>query len=456
MEHRASTGGGGLKGGRLNQEEWEDEQERRHRSRSSIGDEIRLSKELAARRRRIGFWRHPIVTLRHFGKCLARWARSSARAVAAHPAFALVAIPGVAAWVVLETFPGPHTAAMIQAKHVVKFVVWWVGLGTVSSVGLGCGFQTGVLFLFPHIMKTCLAVEECNSLDFPSSDDMWFSASEGTFSCEGEEHSLNSALQEALFETEGGGGEGMAGPGPPVSFFATFMKVYPACLLWGIGTAIGEIPPYALSYAAAEAGEEEDEEEELWELEHRDPKRLGTFDLVTRTKMWMIGLLKRKGFMGVFLLASVPNMAFDLCGMCCGHFMMPFSTFFSAVLLGKAGVKVSLCRAAYEDKETLRIFAEGNRLREKEKHRAGRRGRGRGLSSASFFEDRHCLDSDNSEDDFGNPKDRKSSSSGGGGGGGANDEAVPTTVENKTSSATAEASGEKPSVAPALAPGYME
>lgn len=31
-----------------------------------------------------------------------------------------------------------------------------------------------------------------------------------------------------------------------------FRKVYPACLLWGIGTAIGEIPPYALSRAAAE------------------------------------------------------------------------------------------------------------------------------------------------------------------------------------------------------------
>ena len=43
--------------------------------------------------------------------------------------------------------------SFLQAKHVVKFVVWWVGLGTVSSVGLGCGFQTGVLFLFPHIMK---------------------------------------------------------------------------------------------------------------------------------------------------------------------------------------------------------------------------------------------------------------------------------------------------------------
>lgn len=66
-------------------------------------------------------------------------------------------------------------------------------------------------------------MEECDSLDFPSSGDMWFSASDSIFSCEGEDHSLNSALQEALFET-GGGGEG-GGQGSPVSFFATFMKV---------------------------------------------------------------------------------------------------------------------------------------------------------------------------------------------------------------------------------------
>ena len=42
------------------------------------------------------------------------------------------------------------------------------------------------------------------------------------------------------------------------------------------------------------------------------------------------------------LLSAVPNMAFDLCGMCCGHFLMPFRTFFSAILLGKAGVKARM------------------------------------------------------------------------------------------------------------------
>ena len=43
---------------------------------------------------------------------------------------------------------------------------------------------------------------------------------------------------------------------------------------------------------------------------------------------------------GVFLMSSWPNMAFDLCCICCGHFLMPFWTFFGATLLGKAGVKV--------------------------------------------------------------------------------------------------------------------
>jgi vacuole membrane protein 1 len=54
----------------------------------------------------------------------------------------------------------------------------------------------------------------------------------------------------------------------------------------------------------------------------------------------MIEFLQKHGFLGVFLMSAWPNMAFDLCGICCGHFLMPFWTFFGATLLGKAGVKV--------------------------------------------------------------------------------------------------------------------
>jgi hypothetical protein len=48
----------------------------------------------------------------------------------------------------------------------------------------------------------------------------------------------------------------------------------------------------------------------------------------------MISFLRAHGFLGVFLMASWPNFAFDLCGICCGHFLMPFWTFFGATFLG--------------------------------------------------------------------------------------------------------------------------
>ena len=37
-------------------------------------------------------------------------------------------------------------------------------IGTLSSIGMGCGLQSGVLFMFPHIIKVCLTAQECNSL----------------------------------------------------------------------------------------------------------------------------------------------------------------------------------------------------------------------------------------------------------------------------------------------------
>jgi hypothetical protein len=50
---------------------------------------------------------------------------------------------------------------------------------------------------------------------------------------------------------------------------------------------------------------------------------------------------RRHGFWGIFLLAAWPNALFDLCGICCGHFLMPFWQFFGATLMGKALVKVT-------------------------------------------------------------------------------------------------------------------
>lgn len=55
----------------------------------------------------------------------------------------------------------------------------------------------------------------------------------------------------------------------------------------------------------------------------------------------MMRVIQQHGFLGILLLASWPNAAFDLCGICCGVFLMPFWEFFGATLIGKGLVKVS-------------------------------------------------------------------------------------------------------------------
>lgn len=76
------------------------------------------------------------------------------------------------------------------------------------------------------------------------------------------------------------------------------------------------------------------------------------YSLVNKAKSYMIWFLRTHGFYGVLIMASYPNIAFDLCGICCGHFLMPFWTFFGATFLGKAVIRngyqsiiyVMLCR----------------------------------------------------------------------------------------------------------------
>ena len=50
-------------------------------------------------------------------------------------------------------FAGKAEPLVTEAETWIMFVVWWVGLGVLSSVGLGTGIHTGLLFLFPHIFK---------------------------------------------------------------------------------------------------------------------------------------------------------------------------------------------------------------------------------------------------------------------------------------------------------------
>lgn len=97
-----------------------------------------------------------------------------------------------------------------------------------------------------------------------------------------------------------------------------------------------------------------DDYEELEEVLHsrkRDP--------LTRAKQAVYQMVQRVGFFGILLCASVgnqsiwlvvvdlltpqiPNPLFDLAGITCGHFLIPFWTFFGATLIGKAIIKMHI------------------------------------------------------------------------------------------------------------------
>ena len=141
--------------------------------------------------------------------------------------------------------------------------------------------------------------------------------------------------------------------------------------MWGAGTALGELPPYFMARAARLSGEEPEDEDLKEFLEWQQmtagdvakelvrssissltinllylyslakSKRIfkGVLDKI---KLWMEQMVSRVGFFGILLFASIPNPFFDLAGITCGHFLIPFWTFFGATLIGKAVVKMHI------------------------------------------------------------------------------------------------------------------
>ena len=59
-----------------------------------------------------------------------------------------------------------RSAIMAEVTKSTYFAVWWLGLGILSSVGLGSGMHTGFLFMFPHVFKVVKSAEQDCGLDF--------------------------------------------------------------------------------------------------------------------------------------------------------------------------------------------------------------------------------------------------------------------------------------------------
>ncbi|KAG0409868.1 hypothetical protein HPB47_013012, partial [Ixodes persulcatus] len=80
--------------------------------------------------------------------------------------------------------------------------------------------------------------------------------------------------------------------------------------------------------------------EELEELMEKEKSKDLSF--LDKAKLAVEKLVERVGFLGILACASIPNPLFDLAGITCGHFLVPFWTFFGATLIGKAIIKMHI------------------------------------------------------------------------------------------------------------------
>ena len=216
---------------------------------------------------------------------------------------------------------GPHTTYLSHLETLSEFAVWWFGLGILSSIGLGTGLHSGMLFLFPHVLKVSRSAEACGGVGFDTTGNTWFKmGADNLYECRVDRRITT-----------------------PATWLNIWLACLPAAILWGAGTAAGEIPPYWLSFIAAKQGKEN---EELLELELEEVASMTVFQKrIHAYKIWMIEFMETNGFFGVVAMSAWPNAAFDLCGICAGTFLMPFWHFFGATLMGKALIKAP-CQTA--------------------------------------------------------------------------------------------------------------
>lgn len=259
-------------------------------------------------RDKIALHTHPILTLKIF--CIIMWGhlKSLAAFIARYKiAFSVL----VAAIVLPHLINGPHSPLVGTLDEIALFAGWWILLGVASSIGLGTGLHTFVLYLGPHIAKVTMVAYQCRSI--PE-----YLPSRWNF------HHFDECPDPL--------------PKEQISFWTILLSVQAEAFLWGFGTALGELPPYFMARAASLSGKKS---EELLELEE-EMRQGGKIPIMERIKLIIYRGLKTWGFVTVLACASIPNPLFDLAGITCGHFLFPFASFFLATMIGKAIIKVHI------------------------------------------------------------------------------------------------------------------
>ncbi|CAL4087865.1 unnamed protein product, partial [Meganyctiphanes norvegica] len=118
-------------------------------------------------RENIVLWRKPITTLHYFLRecgvlCIEYLIKLWHNKILV---LLLMSLAGV--YYAASRTAGPHQQFLASVESQFLWCSWWVWLGILSSVGLGTGLHTFLIYLGPHIASVTLAAYECNTVDFP-------------------------------------------------------------------------------------------------------------------------------------------------------------------------------------------------------------------------------------------------------------------------------------------------
>ncbi|KAK1591603.1 hypothetical protein Q3G72_010229 [Acer saccharum] len=228
--------------------------------------------------------------------------------------------------VLLMTIDGPHEKHLEELSAYFRFGLWWIALGVASSIGLGSGLHTFVLYLGPHIAFFTIKAMQCGRVDLKSAPYDTIQLKRGPSWL----HKECDEFGPPLFLTE---------DGSRVPLSSILPQVQIEAILWGIGTALGELPPYFISRAASLSGSKVDT---MDELDDSSTENGVIATNLNKIKRWLLTHSQHLNFFTILVLASVPNPLFDLAGIMCGQFGIPFWKFFLATVVGKAIIKTHI------------------------------------------------------------------------------------------------------------------
>ena len=245
--------------------------------------------------------------IKYFFLALVDYAGDAFRYLQGHRYLMLALTVFATAYILVLETKTPYGRALQLFTSQALWYGYWVALGVASSIGLGTGLHTFLLFLGPFIAKVTVLAYDCNSLNFTVHG-------KDAFLCDN-------------------------GKSAALTLLSICSKVAWETFAWGAGTALGELPPYFVARAAAIAGRSEEDIDHIEAIRDTPSSKRTLWE---RVQLAMFELMHRFGFFGILAAASIPNPLFDLAGITCGHFLIPFSTFFGATFIGKAVIKASM------------------------------------------------------------------------------------------------------------------